>query len=48
MDDSIFSTEEHQIFRETFRKFVAREITPNVSKWEAERAVPREHLDPNG
>ena len=40
MMESIYS-EEHQIFRETFRKFVAREITPNVSKWEAERAVPR-------
>lgn len=41
MTASIY-TEEHQIFRETFRKFVAREITPNVSKWEEERAVPRE------
>ena len=35
-------TEEHQIFRDTFRKFVAKEITPNVEKWEADRAVPRE------
>jgi acyl-CoA dehydrogenase len=35
-------TEEHRIFRETFRKFVAKEITPNVEKWEADRAVPRE------
>ncbi len=41
MTEPIYS-EEHQIFRETFRKFVAREITPNVSQWEAERAVPRE------
>ncbi len=41
MTESIYR-EEHQIFRETFRKFVAREITPNVSQWEAERAVPRE------
>jgi len=33
--------EEHQIFRETFRKFVSKEITPNVDQWEVERAVPR-------
>jgi acyl-CoA dehydrogenase len=35
-------TEEHQSFRDTFRKFVAKEITPNCEKWEADRAVPRE------
>ena len=35
-------TEEHHIFRDTFKKFVAREITPNVAKWEEDRAVPRE------
>ena len=35
-------TEEHQMFRDTFKKFVAKEITPNCEKWEADRAVPRE------
>lgn len=35
-------TEEHQIFRDAFRRFVAKEITPNVPEWEADRAVPRE------
>jgi len=35
-------TEEHHIFREAFRKFVAGEITPHVPQWEAERAVPRD------
>lgn len=34
-------TLEHKIFRESFRKFVAREITPNVAEWEEQRAVPR-------
>jgi acyl-CoA dehydrogenase len=29
-------------FRQVFRKFVAREITPNVEEWEKNRAVPRE------
>ncbi|MBW1788027.1 MAG: acyl-CoA dehydrogenase family protein [Deltaproteobacteria bacterium] len=41
MTDSIY-TEEHHIFRNTFKKFVAKEITPNVAQWESERAVPRE------
>ncbi len=41
MDDSVYSSEEHQIFRESFRKFVAKEITPRVSEWEEQRAVPR-------
>ncbi|PJB36309.1 MAG: acyl-CoA dehydrogenase, partial [Deltaproteobacteria bacterium CG_4_9_14_3_um_filter_51_14] len=40
---SIFEeTEEQRIFRQEFRKFCAREITPNVELWERQRAVPRE------
>jgi acyl-CoA dehydrogenase len=35
-------SEEHEIFRESFRKFVAKEITPHVPQWEQDRAVPRE------
>jgi acyl-CoA dehydrogenase len=41
MDESMFNTEEHQIFRDSFRKFVAKEITPHVAEWEEQRAVPR-------
>ena len=41
MDDTIYDTEEHRIFRDSFRKFVAKEITPHVPEWEANRAVPR-------
>ncbi len=41
MEEDIY-TEEHQIFRDIFRKFVAKEITPNISRWESERAVPQE------
>jgi acyl-CoA dehydrogenase len=37
-----FYGEDHQIFRESFRRFVAREVTPHVAQWEAEGAVPRE------
>jgi acyl-CoA dehydrogenase len=35
-------TEDHQIFRDSFRRFVAREVTPNVAQWEAAGAVPRQ------
>jgi len=34
-------TEEHEIFRKTFRKFVEKEITPNINQWEEDRMVPR-------
>ena len=33
--------DEQRIFRQEFRKFCTREITPNVEAWERERAVPR-------
>lgn len=41
MYETIFDAEEHEIFRNSFRKFVAREITPNVPLWEKDGAVPR-------
>jgi len=34
--------DEQRLFRQEFRKFCAREITPNVEAWERDRAVPRE------
>lgn len=34
--------QEHKIFRQVFKKFVAREITPFAEEWERKRAVPRE------
>lgn len=34
-------TEDHRIFREAFRRFVAEEVTPHAEEWEAEGAVPR-------
>ena len=33
--------EEHEIFRTSFRKFVEKEIVPNVEAWEEEREIPR-------
>jgi alkylation response protein AidB-like acyl-CoA dehydrogenase len=35
-------TEEHDMFRDSFRQFVAKEITPNVEQWERDGIVPRE------
>ena len=34
-------TEDHRIFREAFRRFVAEEVTPQAEQWEAQGAVPR-------
>jgi len=33
--------EEHQIFRDAFRKHMEREILPFIDEWEAQRMVPR-------
>ena len=33
--------EEHRIFRETFRRFLEKEIVPHVEQWEEEGIVPR-------
>ena len=41
MERRIF-TEEHELFREQFRKFCVREVTPNVARWEEQRIVDRE------
>ena len=35
-------TEEHELFREQFKKFCAREVTPNIERWEEQRLVDRE------
>src|ERR1700730_7136927 len=34
--------EEHEIFRESVRKFIAREIAPYHAQWEEDGVVPRE------
>ena len=35
-------TEEHEAFRDTMRRFVAREITPHVNDWDEAGEFPRE------
>ena len=39
---SPFYTEEHHAFRETMRRFVAREIEPHVNDWDEAGTFPRE------
>ena len=43
MDRGLYA-EEHEAFRDTAREFVAREVTPNLAKWERERLIGRETL----
>ena len=37
-----YYTEEHQIFRESVRRYFEKEVTPNVDKWEKDGIVPKE------
>lgn len=37
-------TPEHEMFRQTVRRFVESEINPNVERWEAERIFPGREL----
>src|SRR5262249_14604070 len=41
MERRVFN-EEHELFREQFKKFCEREVTPNVERWEEQRIVDRE------
>jgi acyl-CoA dehydrogenase len=41
MGRNLFS-EEHEIFRDSFKKFLAKEVTPFIEKWEEDGIVPRE------
>jgi acyl-CoA dehydrogenase len=37
-----YYTEEHSLFRDSIRRFFAREVTPHVDEWEKKGIVPRE------
>lgn len=39
---SQYFTEEHELFRQSAREFIQKEIIPNSGKWEAEEIIPRE------
>ena len=44
MKNSIYFSEEHDMFREQLRRFIEAEIVPNGEKWEEAGATPREVL----
>ena len=33
--------EEHNLFRESLREFLEREVRPNISEWEEEGRIPK-------
>jgi len=35
-------TEEHKLFRQSVKEFIAREVAPNYAQWEQDGIVPRE------
>ena len=37
-----YFTEEHDLFRETFRAFLEKEVRPNVDQWEKDGELPRD------
>ena len=34
-------SEEHGIFRQSFRKFVEKELLPHLDEWEEKQEIPR-------
>lgn len=39
--NSIYFTEEHQLFRESFRDFLHKEVVPHIEKWEKTGTIER-------
>ncbi len=39
--NKFFFTEEHELFRQSFRDFLEKEVRPHIEKWEAEGEIPR-------
>ena len=38
---SMYFTEEHQLFRESLRDFLLKEVIPHINKWESEGSIER-------
>ena len=41
---SIYFDKDHELFRQTVRRFVEREINPHVEEWEHQRGFPGHQL----
>jgi acyl-CoA dehydrogenase len=46
--DSRYFSEDHQIFRQSVRSFIDKEVIPNTEKWETERKIPKEVFEKMG
>ena len=44
MNEAIYFTEEHRMFRENLRRFIETEVMPHAEPWEAQGKVPRDVL----
>lgn len=44
----MYFNEEHQLFRQSVRTFIEKEVLPNANKWEEERHIPKEVLKKMG
>ena len=42
MHHSYYFTEDHYLFRQTFRDFLEKEVRPNIEQWEKDGELPRE------
>ena len=40
MQQSLF-TEEHELFRQSLRAFIDKEINPFIDQWEEDRRIPK-------
>ena len=38
---SQYFNQDHQLFRQSVRQFIEKEVTPNAEKWEIERQIPK-------
>jgi len=39
--NSYYFTEEHQLFRESLRNFLQKEVVPHIDAWEEARQIPK-------
>jgi len=40
-----YFSQEHNLFRESVKNFLAKEVLPNIEKWERDGAIPREFFE---
>jgi acyl-CoA dehydrogenase len=39
--DSMYFTEEHQLFRQSLKNFLQKEVVPHIEKWEKSGTIER-------